>query len=94
MSQQLNITGSIKLDLGQCVKCGFCCRQGPCAFGKWDRINKRCRYLTMNNECEIYEKIISIPQSIWNPAFGKGCCSKLNTSRKERLEELKNALRS
>jgi hypothetical protein len=29
-----------------CVKCGFCCKKGPCAFGRWNESKRQCEYLT------------------------------------------------
>lgn len=72
-----------------CVKCGFCCTISACEFGKWDSVNKRCFFLTQNDECSKYEEIIKTPGSENCPAFGFGCCMSLfNTRRERKLREL------
>ena len=74
-----------------CVNSGWCCKKGPCAFGTWDKEQKRCVHLTTNNLCGIYDLITALPQEQWewNPAFGAGCCASLNPDRQKILSSKK-----
>jgi hypothetical protein len=70
-----------------CQRTGFCCEQGPCAFGTWDASAKRCIHLSYDGEaaiCARFEEIVALPEAVWwmNPAFGAGCCSPMNSRRK------------
>ena len=71
-----------------CINSGWCCKQGPCAFGTWDAERHQCQHLTADHKCGIYEEIISRPENewYWNPAFGAGCCSPNNPARRELLD--------
>ena len=60
-----------------CVKCGACCRSGPCQYGKWDHANEKCEFLTDENMCSHYDEIVVMPYSYFSPAFGAGCCQPL-----------------
>ncbi len=74
------------VEVGACVRSGFCCKQSPCAFGAWDNIKKQCIHLSFSDNlacCDIYSEIIKDPTSIVSPAFGQGCCATLfNEERK------------
>ena len=63
--------------MAECVMCGFCCRQAPCAYGQWDEVKHACVYLTTSNLCSRYEEIKSYAGSKMSPAFGAGCSSPL-----------------
>lgn len=71
-----------------CIHSGYCCRQGPCAFGEWDEQKKQCAHLTKDDHCAIYHEIINRPveEWYWNPAFGAGCCSPGNPDRAAMLK--------
>jgi len=72
-----------------CVKCGYCCTKRPCAFGVWDHKNNRCAFLTEDNLCHQYDKIIKHPDQWMSPAFGAGCSSPMfNTEREKKLCEM------
>lgn len=69
-----------------CQRTGYCCEQGPCAFGVWDAAAHRCAFLTYEGttaSCAKYDEILARPAAEWamNPAFGAGCCSPLNPRR-------------
>ena len=70
-----------------CIHSGWCCRQGPCAFGTWDTEQHQCIHLTQDDHCGIYQEIMAKPVAEWkwNPAFGAGCCSSLNPARQAML---------
>ena len=69
-----------------CVQCGYCCTVRPCTFGEWDFERGRCKFLTDDMECGIYDDIKDDPRGKWNPAFGTGCCSPLfNTFRETKM---------
>ena len=76
-----------------CVRSGFCCKQSPCGFGKWNAAKTQCEYLVGDNpgeySCGIAEQIVNSGDSTWtlSPAFGAGCCSTLNTDRLRILRE-------
>jgi len=62
----------------ECVHCGFCCRQGPCPFGKW--ADGQCQFLVawgLGFRCAIYDEIKNAPGAQIAPAFGAGCGSRL-----------------
>ncbi len=74
-------------DIGPgCVRSGYCCRQAPCPFGKWDEEKHQCVHLEGDviglYSCGIYEEILGQPGADLCPAFGAGCCSPLNTDRR------------
>ncbi len=68
-----------------CVRSGYCCKQAPCAFGKWSELKHQCEHLQKDEEgryeCAIYDEIVDKPGWEFNPAFGAGCCSPLNSDR-------------
>lgn len=64
----------------QCVHSGYCCRQAPCPFGKWNEHKHQCEFLTDDNMCAKYDEIKDLPGADISPAFGAGCCSPLNLS--------------
>jgi hypothetical protein len=69
-----------------CLRCGYCCKQGPCPFGTADT-SGRCLYLVGsgpgNYKCLIAKTISEAPGSEVLPAFGAGCCSPMNSDRKD-----------
>ena len=79
-----------ELRIVPCVQCGFCCTVGPCAFGKWNLEKHQCIFLTEDNLCSKYEEIIKQKFADLSPAFGSGCCSSLNSIRKEKIKTLRN----
>ena len=65
-----------------CYKCGFCCTQGPCGYGLWNKTLKRCEYLEEPNEnkqryCKIYNEIIVFEKDAGLPMMGHGCSSSM-----------------
>jgi hypothetical protein len=70
-----------------CVRCGFCCKQGPCQFGAWDEYKKQCVHLTGYSPgqytCSIAHEISRKPGSEMSPAFGAGCSSSLFNKDRE-----------
>lgn len=80
----------------RCVGSGFCCKQAPCPFGRWNAQHSGCEHLaplptttaTVRYTCAIAREIML--QAGWEqaPAFGAGCCSPLfNEQRTLILEE-------
>ena len=78
-----------ELYVRKCIGCGYCCLKAVCllgqAHGNVTHPDQRCPYLQWTNHdaryiCMLYKK---------NPQFkdrlhiGAGCCSPLNTYRKE-----------
>ena len=72
-----------------CVRSGWCCKQGPCPFGKWDVEKNQCSFLGGDipgeHFCEKYDEIMEDPSSWVSPAFGAGCCLSLNGDRQKVL---------
>ncbi|MGR5555777.1 hypothetical protein ACQKQC_05685 [Vibrio fortis] len=70
-----------------CLNSGWCCRKSPCGFGEWSQELSRCIYLVPSVDapdrflCGKYEEISAIPSAKFNPAFGYGCCSPMNSDR-------------
>lgn len=69
-----------------CVRCGFCCKQGPCPYGDWqdNNIEKGCKFLAKSASgysCSIFEDIQKDPLAHVSPAFGAGCCGAINEHR-------------
>ena len=73
----------------RCVRCGFCCKQAPCPWGKWDDKKQQCAYLERQPDrtylCSRYTEIITSAENTdICPAFGAGCSSPLfNVDRNE-----------
>ena len=74
-----------------CVKCGYCCAKGVCAFGEWDESIHQCRHLTAGATCAIYDLIVSQPGADKDPVFGAGCCSPMNSERQKKIDEAKGS---
>lgn len=76
----------------QCVRSGYCCKQGPCPFGEWDEEKTQCKFLIGDEPgkyaCGIFDEIKGKPGAESAPAFGVGCCSGLNDDRLELLRML------
>jgi hypothetical protein len=71
-----------------CIHCGYCCRVASCVFGKYDTQARRCKHLTTDNLCGIFDEITALPShGIFSPAFGSGCCSSLNPVRQQKLKK-------
>jgi len=71
--------------MSDCVRSGFCCKQGTCPFGIWDRATHQCAHLIGDTvgeyACGIYDEIIKHPDAVFSPAFGAGCSAALNSDR-------------
>ena len=79
--------------MNACVKCGFCCTQGPCSYGSWSPGSKRCVFLTWDTLCTKYSQIRKIEANSPYPMFGCGCCSPLfNEMREAKLRKLKGVV--
>jgi len=77
----------------KCVQCGYCCKVAPCPYGEWDYEKKQCKFLELKGEdyeCQKYEEIKNDPRAEFSPAFGKGCCSSLNSDRQRKISNRKN----
>ena len=71
-----------------CVKCGYCCSQGPCIYGRVKPDGTGCVHLTPDTFCAIYDQIVADPNSVSSPAFGAGCSSSLfNTVREAKIRK-------
>lgn len=70
----------------ECLRCGYCCKQAPCSFGTRSASGV-CVYLIGTQpgcyECDIAAEIKQQSGADISPAFGAGCCSPLNSDRKE-----------
>ena len=71
--------------MSDCVRSGFCCKQGTCPFGIWDQATHQCAHLIGDTvgeyACGIYDEIIKHPDAVFSPAFGAGCSAALNSDR-------------
>ena len=67
-----------------CIHCGYCCRQAPCCYGENTNTSNACIHLTEDNKCGIYDKV---KHDIISPAMGAGCCSPMNTDRRDLLRK-------
>jgi hypothetical protein len=78
--------------MNECVHCGYCCKQLPCQFGKWDEEKHQCIHLTEENLCSVYDFIKECGLN-WefNPAFGFGCSNLCisNPDRQKILHKIK-----
>jgi hypothetical protein len=88
--------GSTPID-SRCVKCGFCCKQGPCPYGKWDKEKHQCAFLEEQPDktylCGRYAEIVAHIEDCGHrddcPAFGGGCSSTLfNRDRDEIIAKI------
>jgi hypothetical protein len=73
-----------------CVQSGYCCTVAPCPFGTWDAERHQCAHLAEpdtagRRACAIYADILGKAGWELAPAFGAGCCSPLNSRRREIL---------
>jgi len=77
-----------------CIRCGFCCQQAACTFGRWDHKLHRCVFLQQAKDgrfdCSRYHEILRMPLTAWfsTPAFGAGCSSSLNSARQKLEKDL------
>ena len=89
----------IILNIKPCIKCGFCCTQGPCGYGEWDSVKKECIFLSKPNTqkqrfCLKYKEIRATAIGWqYTPAFSAGCGSSINSYRSNIIHNLikKNA---
>ncbi len=72
----------------ECVQCGYCCKQNPCYYGKWNYDKKQCEYLTDDNKCSKYNEIKEYEEKLGSEVklFESGCC--LNHMNPDRLKKL------
>lgn len=78
-----------------CVRSGFCCKTAICG---WGEANEKggCKHLTTKIrgdgyeffECGRHDWIIQQPGAECMPAFGAGCCSRMNTFRRANIMAL------
>ncbi len=79
-----------------CVRSGYCCNERPCPFGRSDETRpghkQPCVYLEGDGpgayKCGIADWILTQPQWELSPAFGAGCCSTMNSDRRDVLKKL------
>ena len=80
-----------------CVRCGFCCKQGLCPWGEWDKDKHQCAFLEAQQDgtylCGRYAEIIAHVEDCGHkddcPAFGCGCSSTLfNRDRNEIIAKI------
>ena len=80
-----------------CVQCGYCCTVAPCSYGEmaepcsYGQYNNHtiCIFLTKDNKCAIYNKIVEKEKDSKYPMMGSGCSSALfNERRDAKLKEL------
>ena len=76
----------MKKRIKACVNCGFCCTKSVCAYGVWNNEKKSCDFLEFDgliSSCNKYEEIKTNRFAFISPAFGAGCSSNLNMTRKK-----------
>jgi len=72
----------------ECVGCGYCCIKAPCAESMSLFQSKQCPVLHWNNDSKRYECLLVKDPSFKGDfyrkelAIGEGCCSSLNSWRK------------
>jgi hypothetical protein len=82
---------------GKCLKCGYCCKQGVCPYGEWNKRKGQCKFLRGSKPgeytCGKYDEIKDDKKAMawWSPAFGAGCSSGLNTDRQRLARSLKES---
>ena len=73
----------------ECVQCGFCCTQSPCAYGTWNATTRRCEFLTEDMQCSKYEEIKEHEKDWFYPLFGSSCSSALcNEMRNQKIAQV------
>lgn len=80
-----------------CYQCGYCCKEMPCMYGKWDEAAHQCSYLEVAEEfseystyrCSQYDTIISKESAKKYPMFGGGCGRPLLNPDRERIKQAK-----
>lgn len=70
-----------------CLRSGFCCKQATCTAGLiYGAAPKGCKFLRGNKpgfySCGLVEDKLINPQELY---IGEGCCSPINTDRKQAL---------
>jgi hypothetical protein len=80
--QKLLMSDDRTLSEHTCVHCGYCCTVGTCTHGKWCDETKQCAYLTKDNMCAKYERIVLIESRSRYPMMGCGCSSPLGNDRR------------
>lgn len=68
----------------ECVRCGFCCKQSPCVYGKAQSSrNPRCIYLSFDScilctyRCTKWEEIQTLEKNAQYSMCDSGCSSTL-----------------
>jgi hypothetical protein len=79
-----------------CVRSGFCCKQAPCGFGKWNDAKTQCAHLEHGTDgryvCAIVDDIMKDPTWVVSPAFGAGCCSPMNLDRRQIIANMRKPM--
>jgi len=81
-----------------CYQCGYCCKEMPCMYGKWDEATHQCSYLEVAGEsskystyrCSQYDTIIGEESSKKYPMFGGGCGRPLLNPDRDRIKQYKS----
>jgi len=68
-----------------CVHCGYCCRKAPCLMAELDE-NNECIFL-IEIEGRYYCGLYNEQPKTEYPYFGAGCCSGLNSDRRQILQQ-------
>ena len=80
---------SKEMKIEPCVRCGFCCRRGPCAAGQvTSPTNPACRFLIQDGihwNCGKYEEIVKHEKGNRFPMMGSGCSSTLFNEDRRRV---------
>jgi hypothetical protein len=77
-----------------CVRCGYCCKQRPCSYGKDDGTGKCCFFKVADEHLMIYscskrDEIMKLEKDSNVPMFDNYCSSAfMNTTRGEVLSKL------
>lgn len=82
--------------MADCVGCGYCCKKAPCAFGvkHFGYHDPPCKGLVHNEGrywCLLVTNALNgvgpwpLEEVMGSLAIGEGCCSSLNSSRRDML---------
>ena len=81
-------------DADPCVRCGYCCKQRPCCYGKDDGTGK-CSFLEVADEhlmifsCGKRDEIMELEKESSVPMFDNYCSSSfMNTTRSAVLKKI------
>lgn len=73
------------MEVKHCVGCGYCCKKTMCFVGQYalGSIQRSCPFLFWNGERYLCK--LAVDSSVYRDRIlaGVGCCSPLNTWRKE-----------